>query len=66
MIDTYDKRILRTYLDEYFGDFLFDSSKPFSFYDGKSIYAVPLVVTDDIEFLGKYASFEENYGFIPE
>nr|Q9SMH3.1 RecName: Full=Dynein-1-alpha heavy chain, flagellar inner arm I1 complex; AltName: Full=1-alpha DHC; AltName: Full=Dynein-1, subspecies f [Chlamydomonas reinhardtii]CAB56598.1 1-alpha dynein heavy chain [Chlamydomonas reinhardtii] len=30
--DSYDRRILTTYLDEYLGDFLFDTFQPFRFY----------------------------------
>lgn len=65
MLDTFDRRILRTYLNEYFGDFLFDPLKPFSLCDGKSMYTVPMVVSDDVEFLGKYSFYpRENCDFI--
>lgn len=41
-IDSFDRRILNTYVDEYFGDFLFDSFQPFFFYqDDKVEYHVP-------------------------
>ena len=30
--DSLDRRVLTTYLDEYLGDFLFDSFQPFYFY----------------------------------
>ena len=30
--DSFDRRILTTYLDEYLGDFLFDAFQPFHFY----------------------------------
>ena len=33
--DFYDRRILVTYLNEYFGDFLFDRDRPFAFYTCK-------------------------------
>ncbi|PNH08033.1 Dynein-1-alpha heavy chain, flagellar inner arm I1 complex [Tetrabaena socialis] len=33
--DSYDRRILTTYLDEYLGDFLFDTFQPFRFYTCK-------------------------------
>lgn len=33
--DSYDRRILNTYLDEYLGDFLFDTFQPFHFYSSK-------------------------------
>ena len=40
--DNYDRRILSTYLDEYMGDFLFDTFQPFHFYKGIDIdYRIP-------------------------
>jgi dynein heavy chain len=40
--DAFDRRILTTYLDEYLGDFLFDTFQPFHFYAGKDVdYRVP-------------------------
>ena len=40
--DSYDRRVLVTYLAEYFGDFLFDSFQPFHFYkSGQVDYNVP-------------------------
>ncbi|GFH05932.1 uncharacterized protein HaLaN_00477, partial [Haematococcus lacustris] len=33
--DSFDRRILTTYLDEYLGDFLFDTFQPFHFYQSK-------------------------------
>lgn len=42
--DSFDRRILTTYLEEYFGDFLFDSFQPFAFYRGPDgDYALPAV-----------------------
>lgn len=35
VIDSYDHRILLTYVDEYFGDFIYNSYQPFSFYNCK-------------------------------
>lgn len=35
MSDSFDQRVLTTYLEEYFGDFLFDTFQPFSFYVGR-------------------------------
>eukprot|EP00983_Pelagomonas_calceolata_P097736 1158274-Pelagomonas_calceolata.AAC.53 len=35
--DSFDRRILTTYLDEYMGDFLFDTFQPFSFYQQKDV-----------------------------
>ncbi|KAJ7569126.1 hypothetical protein O6H91_01G062100 [Diphasiastrum complanatum] len=41
--DSFDRRILSTYLDEYMGDFLFDKFHPFYFYKGNNsnIYKLP-------------------------
>jgi hypothetical protein len=32
VIDSYDRRIIYTYMKEYFGDFVFDSFQPFHFF----------------------------------
>eukprot|EP00958_Prasinococcus_capsulatus_P027403 scaffold5502_cov390-Prasinococcus_capsulatus_cf.AAC.6 len=40
--DYLDRRVLMTYLDEYFGDFLFDKFQPFYFHKSKEItYSIP-------------------------
>jgi hypothetical protein len=42
--DSFDRRVLTTYLEEYLGDFLFDTFQPFHFYtgrDGSSIDVPP-------------------------
>jgi len=40
--DSFDRRILTTYLDEYLGDFLFDSFQPFHFFANEHVtYEVP-------------------------
>ena len=42
--DSFDRRVLNTYLDEYLGDFLFDAFQPFHFYANERIgvdYVVP-------------------------
>ena len=40
--DSFDRRVLTTYLDEYLGDFLFDTFQPFHFYVGKGVdYLIP-------------------------
>ncbi|KAL8575829.1 Dynein heavy chain 10, axonemal [Nucella lapillus] len=45
-IDNFDRRILNTYMDEYMGDFIFDTFQPFHFYHDENIdYFIP----DDIE-----------------
>lgn len=40
--DNFDRRILTTYLDEYLGDFLFDTFQPFHFYVNSEVdYTIP-------------------------
>jgi len=42
-IDSFDRRVLNTYMDEYMGDFMFDSFQPFHFYQDESVdYRIPL------------------------
>ncbi|XP_059138610.1 dynein axonemal heavy chain 10-like [Physella acuta] len=42
-IDDFDRRILRTYMDEYMGDFIFDSFQPFHFYHDETVdYYIPI------------------------
>lgn len=41
-IDSFDRRILRVYMDEYLGDFIFDKFQPFHFYHNKNVdYKIP-------------------------
>jgi len=47
-IDNFDRRIINTYMDEYMGDFIFDSFQPFSFYkDKEAEYIIPKETTRD-------------------
>ncbi|XP_055846772.1 dynein axonemal heavy chain 10 isoform X2 [Episyrphus balteatus] len=51
VIDDYDRRIVQTYLNEYMGDFIFDSFQPFFFYkDNEFEYGMPIDMdhVDDI------------------
>jgi len=42
IIDSYDRRVSYTYIDEYFGDFLFDEFQPFHFYKDDIVdYVIP-------------------------
>lgn len=42
VIDSYDRRVSYTYIDEYFGDFLFDEFQPFHFYKDDIVdYVIP-------------------------
>merc|ERR1739838_491355 len=41
-IDFFDRRILNTYMEEYFGDFIFDTFQPFHFYVDEEVdYDIP-------------------------
>ena len=52
MTDDYDRRILMCYLEEYLGDFVFDSFQPFYFFSSDSVqYKVPLVGSRD-DYIG--------------
>ncbi|KAF8560790.1 hypothetical protein P879_08815 [Paragonimus westermani] len=47
-IDEFDRRILRTYMDEYFGDFIFDTFQKFYFYHDETVeYIIPEGVQRD-------------------
>ncbi|XP_011184312.3 dynein axonemal heavy chain 10 [Zeugodacus cucurbitae] len=42
VIDDFDRRITRIYMDEYMGDFLFDTFNPFHFYHDENVdYCIP-------------------------
>lgn len=42
VIDDFDRRVVKTYMDEYMGDFLFDEFQPFHFYHDPSVdYTIP-------------------------
>ncbi|XP_072658407.1 dynein axonemal heavy chain 10 isoform X2 [Canis lupus baileyi] len=41
-IDSFDRRILTIYMDEYLGDFIFDTFQPFHFFQNKEVdYKIP-------------------------
>lgn len=41
-IDSFDRRILTVYMDEYLGDFIFDTLHPFHFFNNKDVdYKIP-------------------------
>ncbi|TGZ60763.1 hypothetical protein CRM22_008363 [Opisthorchis felineus] len=47
-IDEFDRRVLRTYMDEYFGDFIFDEFQIFHFYRNNVVdYVIPAGVARD-------------------
>ncbi|CAH1165598.1 unnamed protein product [Phyllotreta striolata] len=56
VIDDFDRRIVRTYMNEYMGDFLFDTFQPFHFYrDNVVDYYIPPDGTKD-----EYVQFVEE------
>jgi dynein heavy chain, axonemal len=59
VIDDFDRRIVKVYMDEYMGDFLFDTSQPFYFHrDEVCDYQLPDNTTRE-EFIGKF--FHTNF-----
>jgi dynein heavy chain, axonemal len=41
-IDYFDRRVLNTYMNEYMGDFIFDTFQPFHFYVNDEVdYCIP-------------------------
>lgn len=53
VIDDFDRRIVRVYMDEYMGDFLFDTFQPFHFYRDENVdYQIPIAL-DRQEFIGE-------------
>lgn len=55
-IDSFDRRILTVYMDEYLGDFIFDTFQTFHFYkDDKVDYKIPRGTVKD-DFVGKQCS----------
>lgn len=43
VIDNFDRRIVNTFMEEYFGDFLFDEFQPFHFYKDENVdYSLPM------------------------
>lgn len=42
VIDEFDRRIVKTYMNEYMGDFLFDTFQPFHFFRDNTVdYTIP-------------------------
>ncbi|ETN61879.1 dynein heavy chain 10, axonemal [Anopheles darlingi] len=51
VIDDFDRRVVATYMDEYMGDFLFDTFQPFNFYASESFVYSPLQAATRDEFI---------------
>uniref|UniRef100_A0A1X7UR28 AAA+ ATPase domain-containing protein n=1 Tax=Amphimedon queenslandica TaxID=400682 RepID=A0A1X7UR28_AMPQE len=75
-IDDFDRRVLKTYMDEYMGDFIFDTFQPFHFYHDSTVdYVIPpdgnrdqyletiesLPLANTPEVFGLHANAEINY-----
>lgn len=47
--DSFDRRILTVYMDEYFGDFLFNTHQQFHFFHNKDVdYRIPPTGSKDV------------------
>lgn len=60
-IDSFDRRILTIYMDEYLGDFLFDTFQPFHFFRNREVdYKIP---AGDVKerFVGEVPQTREKY-----
>lgn len=56
VIDDFDRRIVQIYMEEYMGDFLFDTFQPFHFYQDATVdYIIP-EATSRQEFIGWYST----------
>ena len=44
-IDDFDRRVLTTYMEEYFGDFIFDPFQPFHFYHNPGLILLAFAAT---------------------
>jgi dynein heavy chain len=59
VIDDFDRRIVRVYMEEYMGDFLFDTFQPFHFYHDETVdYKIPAFATRD-DLIGEFC-FKEK------
>lgn len=61
VIDSYDRRALFTYVEEYFGDFICNSYQPFSFYNNCRSNSKPLKY---MEMEKKILNNVENYSYL--
>lgn len=59
-IDSFDRRILTTYMDEYLGDFIFDTFQPFHFFRNKEVdYKIPAGDEKD-KFVGEISQTSKS------
>ncbi|CAH8443114.1 unnamed protein product [Heterobilharzia americana] len=58
IIDNFDRRVLTTYMDEYFSDFLFDDIQPFTFYERSKLkYVIPEEPADSTNYKELYLEY---------
>lgn len=61
VIDSYDRRLTQTYMDEYLGDFVFDEYQSFHFYtDSIFDYTIPDNLKAKEDFLGEFIAIIEK------
>jgi dynein heavy chain len=53
VLDDFDRSIVRTYMNEYMGDFLFDTFQPYHFYCNQSVDFVILNESDKGGYISK-------------
>lgn len=69
-IDSFDRRILTIYMDEYLGDFIFDTFQPFHFFHNDDVdYRIPEGTSKD-DFVGErrsiwYLGFQASHRSVP-
>lgn len=59
VIDDFDRRVVKTYMDEYMGDFLFDTFQPFHFYQDESVDYNIFEVDSRDEFIGSSIKYTQ-------
>lgn len=63
-IDSFDRRVLNIYMNEYMGDFIFDTFQPFHFFHNEDVdYFIPDGSAKDV-FVGKQEQISEKKNWI--
>lgn len=70
-IDNFDRRVLNTYMNEYMGDFIFDTFQPFHFFANEEVdYYIPTLKEENKEYadmcLGLSSTFANSPFFKPK
>ena len=65
-IDNFDRRVLNTYMNEYMGDFIFDTFQPFHFFENDEVdYCIPTLKEENKEYvsmsLGLFVCFVKSF-----